>query len=92
MTKEEIIELAEKAGIIPLENATNALGKSVPLDWLIEFSKLVRADYGKLHASLWLKRIDDAVKKEREVILDLVDGYAKNNTDLVEAIRARGQE
>jgi len=92
MTKEEIIELAKKAGIIPLENATNALGKSVPLDWLIEFSKLVRADYGKLHASLWLKRIDDAVKKEREVILDLVDGYAKNNTDLVEAIRARGQE
>jgi len=41
MTKEEIIELAEKAGIIPLENATNALGKSVPLDWLIEFAKLV---------------------------------------------------
>ena len=66
MTKEEIIELAEKAGIIPLENATNALGKSVPLNWLIEFAKLIRADYGKLHASLWLKRIDDAVKKERE--------------------------
>ena len=41
MIKEEIIELAEKAGIIPLENATNALGKSVPLDWLIEFAKLV---------------------------------------------------
>jgi len=41
MTKEEIIELAEKAGIIPLENATNALGKSVPLNWLIEFAKLV---------------------------------------------------
>ena len=31
-------------------------------------------------------------EKEREAILDLVDGYAKNNTDLVEAIRARGQE
>jgi hypothetical protein len=30
-------------------------------------------------------------EKEREAILDLVDGYAKNNTDLVEAIRARGQ-
>lgn len=27
---------------------------------------------------------------EREAILDLVDGYAKNNTDLAEAIRARG--
>ena len=28
---------------------------------------------------------------EREAVLDLVDGYAKNNTDLAEAIRARGQ-
>ena len=27
---------------------------------------------------------------EREAVLDLVDGYAKNNTDLAEAIRARG--
>ena len=27
---------------------------------------------------------------ERESILDLVDDYAKNNTDLVNAIRARG--
>ena len=29
---------------------------------------------------------------EREAVLDLVDGYAKNNTDLRDAIRARGQE
>jgi hypothetical protein len=28
---------------------------------------------------------------EREAILDLVDSYAKNNTDLADAIRARGQ-
>jgi hypothetical protein len=28
---------------------------------------------------------------ERESILDLVDDYAKNNTDLIAAIRARGQ-
>lgn len=27
---------------------------------------------------------------EREAILDLVDSYAKNNTDLADAIRARG--
>ena len=27
---------------------------------------------------------------ERESILDLVDDYAKNNTDLIAAIRARG--
>ena len=27
---------------------------------------------------------------EREAILELVDSYAKNNTDLADAIRARG--
>ena len=27
---------------------------------------------------------------ERDAILDLVDSYAKNNTDLADAIRARG--
>jgi hypothetical protein len=27
---------------------------------------------------------------EREALLDLVDAYAKNNTDLKAAIRARG--
>jgi len=46
------------------------------------------------HLSAGLVRsIENAIaKKEREAILDLVDGYAKNNTDLIEAIRARGQE
>lgn len=29
-------------------------------------------------------------ENEREALLDLVDAYAKNNTDLAEAIRARG--
>ncbi len=32
-----------------------------------------------------------AVEAEREEILELVDSYAHNNTDLVKAIRARGQ-
>ena len=31
-----------------------------------------------------------AIEAEREAILDLVDSYAKNNTDLADAIRARG--
>jgi len=31
-------------------------------------------------------------EKEREAVIDLVDGYAKDNTDLADAIRARGQE
>jgi len=41
MNKEEIIEMAKQAGMIPLEGAVNALGKSVPLDWLIDFAKLI---------------------------------------------------
>jgi hypothetical protein len=45
----------------------------------------------------WLKRsgsdtIRWAIEQEREAILDLVDAYAKNNTDLADAIRARGGE
>ena len=31
------------------------------------------------------------VLAERDAILELVDSYAKNNTDLADAIRARGQ-
>jgi len=31
------------------------------------------------------------IAAEREAMLDLVDSYAKNNTDLRDAIRARGQ-
>ena len=34
--------------------------------------------------------VERAVEAEREAILDLVDSYAKNNTDLADAIRARG--
>lgn len=34
---------------------------------------------------------EDIIAKAREAVLDLVDGYAKNNTDLADAIRAKGQ-
>jgi hypothetical protein len=34
---------------------------------------------------------DAATKAEREAVLDLVNDYAKNNTDLRDAIRARGE-
>ena len=38
-----------------------------------------------------LERFAELVRAdEREAILDLVDSYAKNNTDLADAIRARG--
>ena len=40
---------------------------------------------------LWYQKVADLIRAdEREAVLDLVDGYAKNNTDLREAIRARG--
>jgi hypothetical protein len=35
-------------------------------------------------------RLEEERKAEREALLDLVDDYAKNNTDLKAAIRARG--
>jgi hypothetical protein len=35
---------------------------------LAKFAELVKDDYSKRHAQLWLKRIDDAVKAEREAI------------------------
>ena len=39
-----------------------------------------------------LERFAEIVRAdEKEAILDLVDSYAKNNTDLADAIRARGQ-
>jgi len=41
LNEKEIIEMVKQAGMIPLEGAVNALGKSVPLDWLIDFAKLI---------------------------------------------------
>ena len=35
------------------------------------------------------QHVAEAVAKEREELLDLVDSYAKDNTDLKDAIRAR---
>ena len=47
-----------------------------------------RLDHEKM---AWLERFAALVRAdEREAILDLVDSYAKNNTDLADAIRARG--
>ena len=39
----------------------------------------------------WTLMCKKMVAFEREAILELVDSYAKNNTDLADAIRARGQ-
>ena len=74
MTKEEIIEMAKKAGF-------ERLGVYAQFgdDW-VGFTKDLET---------FAKRV---AEKEREAVIDLVDGYAKDNTDLADAIRARGQE
>ena len=52
---------------------------------LERFAELVRADERER-----AMRENAYVLAERETILDLVDSYAKNNTDLANAIRERG--
>lgn len=52
------------------------------------------ANHGQWQRNLleaFAKLVDaKATAREREAMLDLVDAYAKNNTDLADAIRARG--
>lgn len=38
------------------------------------------------------QHVAEAVAREREELLDLVDSYAKNNVDLKDAIRARAEK
>ena len=55
-------------------------------------------DYdSEMHDDIFMGKIDSLKAfaalvraDEREAILELVDSYAKNNTDLADAIRARG--
>jgi hypothetical protein len=84
MTQDEIIEMARQAGYDE---------HSAKFDTRIEvFAKLVRNDYSNKHAQLWLKRIDEAVKAEREACAKLVEepwmGHPK---EIAKAIRARGE-
>jgi hypothetical protein len=36
--------------------------------------------------------VEEAIAREREELLDLVDSYAKDNADLKDAIRARAEK
>jgi hypothetical protein len=64
------------------------------IDALKHFEALVRADereeINRRANASWTLMCEKMVAAERESILDLVDDYAKNNTDLIAAIRARG--
>ena len=78
-----VVEMAEDVGAyvadLPLENAV-----------LFEVD-ILSGRSAKLEAFAALVRAE-AQAEEREAILDLVYSYAKNNTDLADAIRARGNK
>jgi hypothetical protein len=61
--------------------------------FLEAFAKLVRDDYSNKHAQLWLKRIDEAVKAEREACAMVCETHAPTTTptwvSYAAAIRAR---
>jgi len=53
------------------------------------------ADCGRLHKALRAaikQHVAEAVAREREELLDLVDSYAKDNADLKDAVRARAEK
>jgi len=71
MNKQKIIEMAINAGFSISDEGEiqSPYVEGVDLSNLLKtFAKLVKDDYSKRHAQLWLKRIDDAVKAEREAI------------------------
>lgn len=88
-----IIEMAEDVGALGYVRDS---GKK-PHQWIFtpkeleRFAALVIANHPPQSFMTWQKGNEAGKQAEREAILDLVDGYAKNNTDLAEAIRARGQ-
>ena len=92
MTQQERIKMAEKAGFIDAD-----WNIKIVLPHLEAFAKLVRNDYSNKHAQLWLKRIDEAVKAEREACAKLVEESGLPDTysqeclpDIANDIRARG--
>ena len=57
-----------------------------------EFAERLRTDVHSCHDNcqrVTCVAVREAVQAEREALLDLVNDYAKNNTDLQDAIRAR---
>ncbi len=71
MTRDDITRMAREAGSEAFKYP-NLISET---DWQIfeRFAKLIRNDYSNKHAQLWLKRIDEAVKAEREEIAKMFD-------------------
>lgn len=97
MTRGEIANLAIEAGL-PAFIYPELIAEA---DWknIEAFVKLVRNDYSNKHAKLWLKRIDEAVKAEREACAKLCEEHPEGLNMLggafvmcASAIRSRSQQ
>ena len=91
---DKTIQMAREAGGRAQQNKNCDVEYLMSADALKAFEALVRADEReetnrRANAS-WTLMCEKMVAAERESILDLVDDYAKNNTDLIAAIRAKG--
>ena len=96
MTQEDIIRMAREAdGILLSDSEIFGLGFEFEIYQLERFAALVAeaaTEAANARATnSWTLMCKKMVAFEREAILELVDSYAKNNTDLADAIRARGQ-
>jgi hypothetical protein len=94
MTRDDITRMAREAGSEAFKYP-NLISET---DWQIfeRFAKLIRNDYSKKHAQLWLKRIDEAVKAEREACAEICDRFQARDVGMqpaecAGAIRARGK-
>jgi hypothetical protein len=90
MNKEDIIRMAREA---EFDSHGHIIANQLAL--LERFAALVAAaatEAANARANTsWTLMCKKMVAAENEAILELVDSYAKNNTDLADAIRARGQ-
>lgn len=95
LQQDEIIEMARQAGF----HEHDFPFKKFKFE---AFAKLVRDDYSFTHAQLWLNRIDEAVKAEREACAKVCESLPTvgelrqleraTMKDCAHAIRARGEQ
>ncbi len=71
MTRDDIIHMAKKAELHCHMNLTE---HSLAIEDLEHFAALVRDDVFNKHTHLWLTRINEAVKAERESCAKLLEG------------------
>ena len=76
MTREDVIRMAREAGI---EHLPDNWGDGW---WQADSTQSLERFFHASYAA--------GAAAEREAVLDLLDAYAKNNTDLRDAIRTRG--